>query len=123
MTLKSLIESDIDDVFMNTDDFAASIESHSPDGGAKVVFAAALAGGPSFRIEKDQYHEVKRRIVSMLIKKSATDGISEIKRGWYIKYLGVKWDFDEVVFEDDESSVIQFQQSTVINSGRVNIGV
>lgn len=121
MTLKTLMASDLDDVFLNTDEFAVSLEYHPVDGGGKRTFTATLAGGPQFLIEKEQYHEVKRRVVSFLIKKSDTDGITEVKRKDYIKYLGKNWDFDEVAFEDDDSFTIQWKQSKIINSGRVNI--
>ncbi len=123
MTLKALMTSDLDDVFFDTDEFAVSIDYHSVGGGGKRTFNATLSGGPLFTIEKEQYHEVKRRVVTFLIKKSDTDGITEVKRGDYIKYLDVNWDFVEVAFEDDDSLLIQWKQSKVVNSGRVNIGL
>ena len=123
MTLKALMASDLDDVFIDEDEFAVSIVYHPVDGGGSRTFTATVSGGPFFKIEKEQYHEVKRRLVTLLIKKSDTDGITEIKRKDYIVYLGVKWDFDEVTFEDDDSLLIQWQQSKVVNAGRVNIGL
>ncbi len=123
MTLKSLMAADLDDVCLNEDEFAVSIEYHPVGGGGKRTFTAAVSGGPLFTIEKEQFHEVKRRVVTLLIKKSDTDGITEAKRGDYIKFLDVNWDFVEVAFEDDDSLLIQWQQSKVIKTGRVNIGL
>lgn len=124
MTLKSLMVADLDDVFLNEDEFGVSIDYFPVGGGGKRTFIATISAGPLFRIEKEQYHEIKRRMVSFLIKKSDTDGITEVNQGDYIQYLGVKWDFvGEINLEDDPSLLIQWQQSKVINSGRVNIGV
>lgn len=123
MSLKTLMEDDLDDVFLDEDEFAVNLTYHPFNGGGSRTFTATLSGGPFFKIEKEQYHEVKRRLVTFLIKKSDTDGITAVNRKDHIVYLGVKWDFDQVSFEDDDSLLIQWQQSTVINSGRVNIGV
>lgn len=123
MTLKELMAADLDDVFLNEDEFAVSINYFPVGGGGKRTFTATVSGGPSFRIETEQYHEVKRRVVTFLIKKSDTDGITEVNRGDYIQYLSAKWDFDEVSFEDDDSLLIQWKKSKVTNSGRVNIGL
>lgn len=123
MTLKALMESDLDDVFFNEDEFGVSVEYFPTGGGGKRTFTAALGSGPSWEIEKDRFHEVKRRVVTLLIKKSDTDGITEVKRGDSIKYLATHWDFDKVTIEDDFSMLIQWKQSKVINSGKVDIGV
>ena len=123
MTLKTLMASDLDDVFQNTDEFGVSIEYYPVGGGGNRTFTATLSGGPMWKIEKDQFHEVKRRIVIFLIKKSDTDGITAVNRGDSIQYLGVKWDFDEVAFEDDDSILMQWQQSNIVNTGRVEVGL
>lgn len=123
MTLKTLMAADLDNVFFNEDEFAVSVEYYPFGGGGKRTFTAVLSGGPSWKIEKDQFHEVRRRVITLLIKKSDTDGITEVKRGDHIKYLSVNWDFGEVAFEDDDSLLVQWKQSKVVNSGRVNIGL
>lgn len=121
MTLKTLMAADLDDVFLDEDEFAVSIDYHSVGGGGKRTLVATLGGGPLFTIEKEQFHEVKRRVVTLLIKKSDTDGITEAKRGDFIRYLDVNWDFVEVVFEDDDSLLIQWRQSKVITSGSIGV--
>ena len=123
MTLKALMAADLDDVFFNEDEFAVSVEYYPDGGGGKRTFTAVLSGGPSWAIEKDQFHEVRRRVVTLLIRKSDTDGITEVNRGDHISYLDARWDFsnDGVKFEDDDSLLIQWQRSKVINSGKIGV--
>ena len=126
MTLATQIADDIGTVFQNTDEFGVTVEYHPVGGGGKRTIVAGLHKSPSATFDKEQYHEVRRETVTLLFKQSDTDGITEAKRGDFITYLNEKWDFLRAVQRGTAVTkylLIQWQQSKVINSGRVNIGV
>ncbi len=126
MTLTTQIADDIGTVFQNTDEFGVTVEYHPVGGGGKRTIVAGLNKSHSSRFEKEQFHEIKRQTVRLLFKRSNTDGITEAKRGDFIVYLDKKWDFDEIIQEGTDVTkylIVQWQQSKVINSGRVNIGL
>lgn len=126
MTLATQIADDIGTVFQNPDEFGVTVEYHSVGGGEKRTIVVGLNKSRSSRFEKEQFHEVKRQTVRLTFKKSDTDGITEAKKGDFIMYLDKKWGFDEITQEGTDVTkylIVQWKQSEVINSGRVNIGL
>jgi len=126
MTLATQIADDIGTVFLNLDEFGVTVEYYPVGGGGKRTVVAGINKSPSATFDKEQFHEVRRETIILLFKKSDTDGITEAKRGDYIVYDDKKWDFLQPVQKGTEVTkylITQWQQSKVINSGRVNIGL
>lgn len=122
MTLKTLMESDIDDVFLNTDEFGVSVEYYPVKGGGKRTLTAALARGVTTVIEKGQAHETKVEVVTLLFKRDDTTGISVVSRGDTIECLGRRWAWDETTLETVNSFTIKWKSQGVLSAGKVNIG-
>ncbi len=126
MTFAELVNDDIADVFIDTEVFGEAVEYHPAAGGGKRTIDACLVESPAATFDKEQFHEVKRETVTLLFKRSDTDGITEAKRGDHIVYLGKKWDFFRPVKRGTDVIkylVLEWVQSEVINSGKVNIGL
>ncbi len=126
MTLATQIADDIGTVFQNTNEFGVTVEYHPVGGGGKRTIVAGLSKSRSATFDKEQYHKIRRETITLLFKQSDTDGITEAKTGDFIMYMNKKWDFLRPVEQGTDVTkylIVQWQQSKVVKTGRVNPGL
>lgn len=123
MTLASLIDSDLTDVFLNTDEFGEAVTVLPAAGGGARSVTAVATEGPKAAIETEKHHDLKRWTVALLFKNDATTGLTTVVRGDAIRYRGRKWVFHQVRHVDDAGIEVEWITEKVISAGKINIGL
>ena len=108
MTLKSDIQSDFDNVILNTDEMAESI-TYTPDGGSGVV----IKGIPSNWRQATRFVENQGKVtvhtVQMAISKSSTVGIASPKKDETVLFDSKTWTVLGIDSESVHRAVLELE--------------
>lgn len=120
MTLKSLIASDVQAVFLNKDEFAEDVEYHPKGGTLRTVTVTVL--DDSERFDDEQMHIVRTRVLRFFVEKHETRGIISPQLGDYIirdDDQCRKWDFEQINDSDSAGMELTFRGDMIEQTGRV----
>lgn len=107
--------SDIDGVFLNTDEHAEQC-SFTPSGGSARTITVVVMPQPT-EIVSEQEHLVEKSVICVLAKKHATEGIETPGKGDVITYQGRVYSWVGWYGDDTNAPLLKFSSPKIINSG------
>lgn len=119
-TLRDQMESDIDAVFLNTDDFAEPV-TVIPENGPERTISAVVDEKMAPRNYEQQHKTVTRRI-EVFVKKDAVTGIVSVGDRDKLRWDGVVWSDPKVLYGDAFAQTIQYERKTIESVGRQRSG-
>lgn len=115
MTLAAQIAADVETVFLNTDDFGEEV-SYTPAGGAARTIVVVIEPQPA-EIRQEGSHLVEHRIVRVLAKVHATEGIITLSKGDSITWNGKVYSLYGDMDKQMGAFQPRFSCPTILNTG------
>lgn len=115
MTLAELVAADVDDVFLNSDEFGETV-SYTPSGGS-VRSIVVVIGRRQNGLKDDRGHLVDTGVITVYAKKSATTGINAPAKGDKIVRGGVTFNYVAVIEEDVGSYRLEYHSPQIVSTG------
>lgn len=112
MSFKDLINDDVSDVFLNTEEFAESFRVHEPNGGTRTITATVA----DERIEYERTPNGQREVavLELLVTNSDTTGIATPEKRMYVTRVAendtqIQYALETVLEQDNGALLIQFK--------------
>lgn len=115
MTLAAQIAADVDDVFLNADDFGEEV-SYTPVGGSSRTITVVVEPQAA-EIREEGNHLVEHRIIRVFAKKHATEGIAVLSKGDAITWNGKVYSLFGDLDEQMGAFQPRFSCPTILNTG------
>lgn len=115
MTLAALMASDVDDVFLNTDEHAESC-TFTPSSGSPRSITVVVIPQPS-EIANEHDHEVEHKVILVLAKKHATEGIDTPAKGDSISWQGRAYSWVGWGGDDNDAPLLKFSCPSLKSHG------
>lgn len=107
--------SDVDDVFLNTDEHAESV-TYTPNGGSGRSIVVVILAIPS-EIAMEGNHEVEHKLINVFAKRDATTGINAPAKGDTLTWQGRVYSWVGFIHEDEDAFQLKFSCPTILSTG------